>query len=230
MRLAAGLFAAAAALAGAALAVGGGDAPARLALALGAPGAAAALAGDPFLEGRARFAARDWEGAAAAFRVAGPRASYNRAAALALSGDYELSLASYDAVLARTPDDLRAAENRAVVASVWRGARGDILPGVEGAGDGSGDPENVSPYDEAVSADGGAAREFEQARSELAAVVALGREQVRRMPDAKGRRADRLWLETFPDAPAAYLKAAIRAEQARRAEAGLAPPEPADPR
>ena len=46
--------------------------------------------------------------------------------------------------------------------------------------------------------------------------------------EEQGRRADRLWLETFPDAPGAWIKAAVAAERARRAEAGLAQPEPVD--
>jgi len=212
---------------GGALALEGAQAPGRLALRLCAPTLAAPLLTDPALRGVALFQSGDYAGAGDAFRSAGPAASYNRAAALALEGDYALALASYRAVLARDPADREAAENRAVIAALHEGVTGEILPGTEAAGDGAGADDMVSPFDEAVSADGGAAQRFEQPRSALSPQTALSRaEQVRRVPTAQAVAANRRWLETFPDDPGLYLKAAILAEQARRARLGLAPEAP----
>lgn len=212
---------------GGALALEGLRAPGRLALRLDAPALVAPLLDDPYLRGMALFQLGDYAGAADAFRRSGPVASYNRAAALAMTGDYALALASYRAVLARDPADREAAENRAVVAALYEGIKGEILPGTEAAGDGAGDDEMVSPVDEAVAADGGAQQRLEQPRSALEARSAASRgEQVRRTPSAQAVAANRRWLETFPDDPGGYLKAAIAAEQARRARLGLAPETP----
>lgn len=224
----AALLAALAALAlGAALALEGRAAAGRLMLRLGAPALAAPLLDDPAWRGMALFRLGAYAGAAEAFRAAGPSASYNRASALALSGDYRLALASYRAVLARDPADREAAENRAVVAALYEGIAGEILPGVEAAGDGAGPDEMTSPLDQAAAADGGAEKRFEQPRSALAPQTALSRaEQVRRTPTAQAVAASRRWLETFPDDPGAYLAAVIAAERARRAALGLAPEPP----
>lgn len=202
----------------------------RIALRLGAPQLADALFTEPYMKGMAEFEEGAYAAAEDDFRRAGPRASYNRGAALALDGRFGASVAAYDAVISRNPEDIVAMENRAVVFRLWERVKGDILPGTEGVGDGTGDPDAASPFDEAVASDGGAARLFAQRRSDHAPTPALARsEGVLRPPEARGAVANRRWLATFPDDPGLYLRAIVAAEHARRAEAGIAPETPVVP-
>jgi len=65
--------------------------------------------------GAALYAARDFEGAAAAFgRQRGPVGAYNRGNALVFLGRYDDAIASYDAALEARPDWNAARENRAL--------------------------------------------------------------------------------------------------------------------
>lgn len=217
------------AAAGGALALDGPQAFGRVALALGWP--APALMQEDALRGLALHAQGRWLDAAEAFRAAGPTESYNRADALARAGDHANALAAYAAVLARDPEDWRARQNRDLVRALYDAPLGEILPGTEAAGDGTGAQDALSPFDEAVAADGGAEKLAEQRRSALQPVTAQSRaEQVRRTPDAAAQVASRRWLATFPDDPGLWLAAVIAAEHDRRARAGLTPPAPVDPR
>lgn len=85
---------------------------ARLLLAAGLPGPAAAISGDPAWRGTALYAAGRYKEAAEAFAGF----PYNRGNALALSGDLKGALMAYDAALARDPADEDAKANREVVA------------------------------------------------------------------------------------------------------------------
>jgi Ca-activated chloride channel family protein len=212
-----------------ALALDGAQAFGRLALRAGLPEAAAPLLRDPHLRGRALLGARDWAGAAAAFNRAGPTATYDRAGAVLLAGDPHAALLAYDAVLARDPTDVEAAENRAIAAALEVGPEGMILPGDLAAGQGGGPDDATSPLDKAVGSDQSAPKTETLARADFAPQIALAREQVRRMPDARGAVANRLWLEGFADEPGDYIRAAIAAEHARRRQIGATPPEPLSP-
>jgi Ca-activated chloride channel family protein len=229
MRAPAALLGLAALCAAAALALDGAQAFGRLALRLGAGPSALPLLQDPHLRGVALVRGGDWAEAAEAFNRAGPTASYDRAGATALAGDPHAAVIGYDAVLSRDPGDAQAADNRAVVAELDWGEAGVILPGDEAAGQGGGPDDATSPRDKAVASDGVALKTEDLARSDFAPQIALGRQQVRRMPDASGAVANRAWLDGFADEPGAYIRAAILAEQARRRAAGLSPREPLSP-
>jgi Ca-activated chloride channel family protein len=227
MRAALLLGAAALAAAGSA-AVEGAQGFGRLAQRLGAARLAAPLMADPHLKGLALMDMGRWTAAEDALRRAGAAATYNRGAALALAGRLGDAVNAYEAVIARDPTDAQARDNRAVVFALMEHPEGEILMGVEAAGDGAGE-DVISPFDEAVAADGAATPLTEQPRSPLPQTIALGREEVLRMPDARGVAPNMEWVQGFPDDPGLYLRAIIAAEHARRLEQNRAAPEAADP-
>lgn len=226
MRAALLLAAAALAAAGSA-AIEGAQGFGRLAQRLGAPWVATALLEDPHLRGLTLMDMGRWTQAEDAMRRAGAAATYNRGAALALDGRYAAAVNAYDAVIARDPTDAQARDNRAVVFALADNPEGEILMGAEAAGDGAGE-DVISPYGEAVAADGAAAPLTDQPRSPLPQTIALGREEVRRMPDARGVAPSRAWIEGIADDPGLYLRAIIAAEHTRRIDQNRAAPEAAD--
>ncbi|MEH3145982.1 MAG: tetratricopeptide repeat protein [Methylobacterium frigidaeris] len=126
------------------LAVAPPSLPARTALALGWPAAAAALAPDPLWRGTALHAAGRYPEAAAAFGEApGARAAYNRGNALALSGRFGEAVAAYDAALARDPGDEDAQANRELVARL---AEGPPSPGGRTAGEANARADQSTRY------------------------------------------------------------------------------------
>ncbi len=84
--------------------------------------------------GAALFAAKDFEGAAAAWgRQRGPEGAYNRGNALVFLGRYDEAIASYQAALAERPDWTEAQENL-VLAQARKAALSPPNEGDEGTG------------------------------------------------------------------------------------------------
>ncbi len=212
----------------AAFSIDRGAALGRFALRAGLPELGLHLVTDPAWCGIALHRAGWYERAEDAFRRAGPTETFNRANTLARAGRYREALAAYDAVLHRDPGDVEAAEDRALVASLYDGAEAEPLPGGEVAGDGGRDEGIFSPYDLAVAADGAGTPIFLQNRVDRPHQPALAQRRIRRGFADQSIAADRRWLATFPDDPARYLKALIAAEHERRRKAGLSPPDPVD--
>lgn len=102
----------------AALLLGGAAPFGRLLLAAGATDLAEAMLHDPHWKGIALYRLGRYEEAAGSLREAGGPAFYDRGNALALAGRYEEALAIYDAHLFRYPQDVDAAHNRALVATL----------------------------------------------------------------------------------------------------------------
>ena len=86
-------------------------------LALGYPGAAAALFDDPGQKGAAFYFARRWRESADAFGTNAANA-YNRGNALARAERFAEAVAAYDQALAAHSDDEDAAFNKALIASL----------------------------------------------------------------------------------------------------------------
>lgn len=212
-----------------ALALDGAAAFGRLALRLGLPQLAAPLLADPMWRGVALSRQGAHAAAEDAYRRAGPRATFNRAGALARLGRYGDAVEGYDAVLHRDPADGEAVENRALAAALRDIVPGEILPGTEAAGDGSATDPATTAFEAAVGSTGNAPRGPDQRRSTLPPEVALVRDEVLQTKDAGAIPASRSWLATFPDEPGRYLEALIAAEQARRRAQGQEAPPPEVP-
>lgn len=189
------------ALIGAALVLLAGRAPmAKLLLILGLPGLAAPLIDDPAMRGVALYRAGAFDAADQAFREAGRGSTYNRGLSLAVTGDYALSVAYFDAVLFGTPSDSEARENRNLV--------NGLIPPHLGQSNAAGRlaAEAVVP----------APPTTEGARLQR--------------PLDQGRRvADADWLAALADDPGEFLKLRLQAEYQRRLSLGLTPPEEGDP-
>lgn len=195
----------------------------RLALRAGAPSIAERMLDDPALRGVALSRqGRDAE-AAQAFEAAGPRETYNRATAHALSGDYAEALLSYDDLLARDPDHPDAKANFLLLASIYGGTKLD-LTFMEI------DPEKKDgPIVEGPEAQGGGraigdGSETDGKATDIFAPEVDTSSGVRRVPkifDDVFIAATEEWLTTMLDQPGSFLAARLRAEQNRRHEAGI---------
>ncbi|MEI4472732.1 hypothetical protein [Frigidibacter sp. MR17.24] len=179
----------------------GPGAAGKLLLALGLPGPAAALVRDPAARGAALWLAGDYARADAAFAEAGRSATYNRGLSLAMTGEYALARAYFDAVLFANPADSEARDNRAVVDR--------LAPKVQG---------------EANSAGRIAARSRapDGPPVELFSAVSRPLDEGRIVPDDD-------WLATLPDDPGAFLRLRLADEYSRRLAMGFTPPEAGDP-
>ncbi len=196
----------------------GGTAPfGRLALTVGLSETAAVLLDDPWWRGTALYRADRFEEAAEAFRIAGPRASYNRGNALARAGRYREAVEAYDAVLYRAPKDQAARANRALVAALVTETEGEIRAGgrILAAGP-AGGAANDGREETATAAP---ARFTQQEMHQMVAHVFAGQTVI----------ASRQWLTTLPDQPGRYLKLRLEAEHERRRRQGLAAPSGTDP-
>lgn len=175
---------------------------AKLLLIAGLPGLAAPLLNDPAVQGVAYYRAGDFAAADDAFRKAGRGSTYNRGLSLAATGDYDLSVAYFDAVLFANPADSEARENRNVVSELVPKNRGEANNAGRIAVDSIAVPGG-SPVDE---------------------IKRLGR------PLDEGRRvADAEWLENLPDDPGEFLRLRLAEEHKRRLSMGLTAPEGGDP-
>lgn len=181
----------------------------RLALRLGYPAVASQLLTDPAARGVAFYRAGRYREADAAFTEAGRGVTFNRGITLALTGEYRLAVAYFDAVLFANPADREARANRAAVAA--------LIEPVVGEGDGKG---RISAVE--------AARMAAQAAIARADQKPIQR-AIRKMLNNRHLVADDDWLATLSDAPGEFLARRLRAEFDRRAAAGLVRPEEGEP-
>jgi len=206
------------ALAGA-LAMSGGAAFGRLALAAGLPGLAASLFSDPGWRGVALYRAERWDEAAEAF--AQTRAFYNLGNAEAQAGRYAAALEAYDIAIAAGDAEARA--NFDTVAGFYAGlaidpealalfAKRETGPTAE-AETGEGNGRAAGSGDEVTNTN---------TMLGLAELDSRGRLGVSRVFDDAYMVADERWLGQLEDIPGAFLKARINHEHKRRqkAEAG----------
>lgn len=183
------------------LAVAGPNAVGKLALMAGLPSLAARLIDDPAARGVALYRAGDYAGADRAFADAGRSSTYNRGLSLAMTGDYALSRAYFEAVLFANPADGQARDNRAVVDA--------LAPRTIGEGNESGRiATTVAP------ADGPPVELFSAETRPL---------------DEGTRVADDAWLSSLSDDPAEFLRLRLADERTRRDALGLGGAEEADP-
>jgi Ca-activated chloride channel family protein len=177
-----------------------GKAPlAKLLLLIGLPGLAAPLLSDPAVKGVALYRAENFAAADAAFKAAGRGSTYNRGLSLALTGDYPLSLAYFDAVLFGTPSDSESRENRNLI--------NDLVPPHIGAANDAG----------------------RLAAQSAPRVPLTEGARLQRPLDAGRRVADAEWLTALADDPGEFLTLRLQAEYQRRLSMGLTPPEEGDP-
>jgi Ca-activated chloride channel homolog len=195
-------------LSAACLAVAGPSAIGTLALRLGWDRPAVAILQDAAARGVALYRLGDHAAADAAFARAGRSQTFNRALSLAATGDYQLSVAYFDAVLFVNPADEEARAGRDLVASMYDPHRGDsTAPGrIMGHG-------GLSAPDEEIQA----------------ALTGAAAEYQRRPLDARGLAASDEWLQSLTDDPGEFLRLRIHAEYDRRAQLGLIRPEAQDP-
>ena len=205
--------------AGSALLIGGTAPFGRLALSLGLEGPAGRLLEDPLWRGVALYRSGAFEEAAEAFRLAGPRASFDRGNALAFAGRFDEAAAAYDAVIFRDPDDEEAHANRALIAPFTSRILGEARAGgrTEAAAD--------APAEE-------------EAGLGSAPVATLRHEDIVPMLRKLYRGtsftgqsiiASRQWLASLPDEPGRYLKLRLAAEHQRRIAQGTAVAAGGDP-
>lgn len=184
------------------LVIAGREAAGRLLLMAGLPAIAVPLLDAPAVRGVALYRAGDFSAADAAFAEAGRSSTYNRGLSLAVTGNYPLSRAYFDAVLFSNPADSEARENRNLVNA--------LIPPHLGEGNEAGRIAVI-----AIGTPGG---------SPVDEVKRLGR------PLEAGRRvADAEWLATLPDDPGEFLRLRLAGEHARRLSLGLTAPEGGDP-
>ena len=190
----------------------GPEAWARLLWRAGHPELALPLIRDAGARGAALYAAGRYDEADAAFAAIGRSATYDRGLTLAMTGDYALSVAYFDAVLFADRYDAGARHNRDLVATLVEPVVGEAMghgrietilseAGIETA---AFDPEDPSrPVDAAQ-------------RDPLRAETRRGVEGERTVA------ADADWLDTLADAPGEYLRGRLAAEMERRRAAGEA--------
>lgn len=185
----------------------GPEAAGRLALRAGFPDVAARLLETPRWRGVALYEAGRYAEADAAFRHAGRSATYNRGNSLAVTGNYRLAVAYYEAVLYVNEADADALANRALVeplidAVISRGGR------APGRMDTIADPDalpGVGTYE-----------------MKIQALMRETRQQPRPRDTRQSVHAGEDWLTALPDDPGRYLKLRIAAERQRRIDNGTA--------
>ena len=173
------------------------------------------LIGDEAARGAALYEIGRYAEADAAFAAIGRGATYDRGLTLAATGEYDLSVAYFDAVLFADRYDAEARHNRDVVASLVKPVIGEAM--------GHGRIETI------LSEAGIATAAFDPddpTRPVQDAERDPFRASTKRpVTDARTIAADARWLDTLADAPGAYLKGRLAAEMARRRAAGEAHPE-----
>jgi Ca-activated chloride channel family protein len=209
------------------LSLGGAASLGRVLLAVGLPGWAAAVFEAPEWQGVARFRAKEYDAAAAAFAAAGQE--YNQGNALAFAGEYAGALEAYD--LAIASGDPRARANFDVVAAYYAGLAIDpealaLLP------DRKRGPtaESEVGQGDARAASTGDGVSNTSAVLGMAELESRGKLGVRRVFKDYFMVADDRWLLQLEDVPGEFMTERILQEHKRRRKLGLSPPEPEDPR
>ncbi|MFD1343094.1 hypothetical protein [Litorisediminicola beolgyonensis] len=209
----------------------GGTAPfARVALSLGLPGLAATLATEPAWRGVALYRAGRHEEAAEAFRAAGdPLGLGNSQVRL---GNYAAALEAFD--IGRMRGDSRAEANFNLVSAYYAGLALEPETPIAWFTD-----ENRIGDTVLAPVGQGSARAASDGTETTNSGALLGLPDLKSWAETSGTRrvfddkfmvANSRWLANLADVPGAYLDARIEAERKRRDKAGLAPPEPEDPR
>ena len=186
---------------------------ARLSWLAGMPQVTRALTDDPGVEGAALFEMGRHAEADEVFAGIGRGATYNRAATLAATGKYQLSVAYYDAVLFADRWDAEARANRDLVDTLVEPVVGEAM----------GHGRITAMLSEA----GANVRDFDASDPDAPTVIQSVTHK--RPTDARAVRADEGWLDTLTDAPGEYLTRRLAAEYDRRIEEGLAHPEERSP-
>ncbi len=180
----------------------------KIAWMAGWPRVTLALNNDPLVEAAALYKLGRFEEADEIYEGIGLNTTYNRGNTLAMTGNYELSLAYYNAVLFADRWDKDAAYNREIVAS--------LVPPVIGEAMGKGRVEAVFKK-EGIDV-------FEFDKDNPMAPVLDAREknvrELRKPLDERSITADRAWLDSLADAPGEYLANRLAAEHLRRMEGG----------
>ena len=194
--------------------VAGGSKPlAKLAFLFGAYETAADLSGDLAVRGAAFYNLGRYQEADKAFADVGRRATYNRAASLAATGRYELSVAYYDAVLFADRFDSHAIYNRQIVSEYIQ--KEPVAMQMETPG------RIAAAFAEKDSS------EPEIDETDPVAVHKRLYSRPRKPIEAKSISASQQWLDTLSDAPGEFLKKRLEAEHHRRRSLGLLHPEEA---
>jgi Ca-activated chloride channel homolog len=178
---------------------------ARLGYLAGFPRLTLALTDDPGARGAALYLTGRPAEADAVFADIGRGATYDRAATLALTGNYPLAVAYYDAVLFADRWDAEARHNREVVAGLVDPVIGEAM------GHGRIDALLVEV--------GVKVAGFE--KEDPAGPAVFPNEAIRKPLDAGAVVADADWLDTLADAPGEYLTKRLAAEYERRRAEGL---------
>ncbi len=210
-----------------AAALGGRTLFGRVLLAAGQPGLAAIVLADPAWRGVAQYRAGNHAGAAADFALA--LAPYNLGNAEARRGNYAAALEAYD--IAILDGDRRAQANFDLVRAFYAGLGIDpdaYVPLPE-RGEGP-EMEGFIGLGEGRAAGTGDAVTNTNTMLGLAELDSRGQLGVRRVFDDSFIVADERWLLQLEDVPGAFMQARILEEHKRRAELGLTPPAPEDPR
>lgn len=194
-------------LAGFACIAAGGSAPlAKLAYLAGAYETTLRLSDDQAVRGAVLYRLGRFEEADAAFAAVGRTATYDRAASLAATGRYDLSIAYYDAVLFSDRNDDDARFNRSIISDYVHhdpvageadehGGIAAILAGAE-----SDEPVLDS--------------------NDIAAVLKKLYKTPRKQETVRSVAASQEWLATLADAPGEFLRKRLEAEYERREAEG----------
>ena len=200
-------------------AAAGPEAWAKLIWRVGRPDLALPLISDEGARGGALYAAGRYGEADAAFAAIGRSATYNRGLSLAMTGDYDLAVAYFDAVLFANRYDADARRNRDLVAALVEPVTGEAMghgrietvlseAGIETS---AFDPDDPSQPIEAAQRD------------------PLRADTRRPVTGERNVAADADWLDTLADAPGEYLRGHLDAEMERRRRDGEAHAEEPDP-
>jgi len=169
------------------------------------------LISDPAAKAAALYEIGRYEDADAAFAKVGRSATYNRALTLAMSGEYALSVAYFDAVLFANQYDTQAAESREIVDR--------LIDPVIGEANGHGRIKSI------LQEAGLNAKAFDPTKPQQELIEKDPLDGVRRLDrkvDNRTVSASEDWLETLADAPGAYLAKRLKAEMERREDLGQA--------
>ncbi len=196
----------------------GPDAWPRLLWRAGAPGLALPLLDDDAARGAALYELGRYEEANAAFEAVGRSATFDRGLSLAMTGDYALSVAYFDAYLFANRYDAGAQRSRDAVNRLIEPVIGEAM--------GHGRIRAV------LSASGVETEAFDPENPELALLTserdAMLRSIKRGVDNERTLAAGDDWLDALADAPGAYLKSRLAAEMERRRDTGTAAQEEAE--
>ncbi|MGY9048954.1 hypothetical protein P775_12125 [Puniceibacterium antarcticum] len=192
-------------------AASGRDAWAKLFWWAGAPQIALPLISDPAARGAALYEIGRYAEADAVFDQVGRSATYDRALSLAMTGNYALSVAYFDAVLFANQYDADAQHNRNIVSQ--------FVEPVIGEANGHGRIAAI------LKASGVNTNAFDPEKPDQNLLAQDPLDGVRRLDRAVDNRtvsATEDWLDTLADAPGAYLTGRLSAEMERRRQTGHA--------